>query len=104
MGIGLPKRATEIRAPNGGRSLRRIVVTLKAAGDARLLGQKRLPTRPGLCHQSGMAKMKNAAAVAREAGNSPAMIFSNYRELVTPQDAEAWFGIGPEDGKVKGKR
>jgi hypothetical protein len=32
-----------------------------------------------------MAKTKrNAAAVALEAGNSPAMIFSNYREPVTP--------------------
>jgi hypothetical protein len=24
------------------------------------------------------------------------MIFSNYRELVTPKDAERWFAITPE--------
>jgi hypothetical protein len=46
---------------------------------------------------------KNAAPVALEAGNSPAMILSNYRELVTPQDAEAWFGIMPLGRKVKSK-
>ena len=43
--------------------------------------------------------MKNVAQVALEAGNSPAVIFSNYRELVTPQDAKEWFAIVP-----KGKR
>lgn len=29
------------------------------------------------------------------------MIFSNYRELVTPQDAEAWFNILPAGAKGK---
>ena len=42
-----------------------------------------------------VAVIKNVAQVALEAGNSPAMIFSNYRELVTPQDAKAWFAIVP---------
>jgi hypothetical protein len=43
-----------------------------------------------------MAKTKkNAAAMALEAGNSPAMIFSNYREPVTPQDAKVWFSLRP---------
>jgi hypothetical protein len=43
-----------------------------------------------------MAKTKkNAVAVALEAGNSPAMIFSNYREPVTPPDAKVWFSIRP---------
>jgi len=42
-----------------------------------------------------VAVIKNVAQVALEAGNSPAMIFSNYRELVTPQDAKAWFSIRP---------
>jgi hypothetical protein len=27
------------------------------------------------------------------------MIFKHYRELVRPKEAEAWFGIMPEDGK-----
>ena len=35
------------------------------------------------------------ARVALEAGNSPAVIFSNYRELVTPQDTKLWFDIKP---------
>jgi len=34
--------------------------------------------------------------VALEMGNSPAMIFSNYRQLVTPAQAQAWFAILPE--------
>ena len=38
---------------------------------------------------------QNVAQVALEAGNSPQMIFSNYRELVTPKAAEAWFQITP---------
>ena len=42
-----------------------------------------------------MAQIKNAAEVALEAGNSPQMIFKHYRELVTPKDAEKWFGILP---------
>ncbi len=36
------------------------------------------------------------AKVSLEAGNSPRMVFSNYRELVRSVDAEKWFGITPE--------
>jgi integrase len=43
-----------------------------------------------------VAAIKNVAQAALEAGNSPAMIFSNYRELVTPRDARGWFAIRPE--------
>ena len=50
-----------------------------------------------------VAVVKNVAQVALEAGNSPAVIFSNYRELVTPQDAKAWFAIVPA-GKAAGRR
>jgi integrase len=42
-----------------------------------------------------MASVKNENRVAIEAGNSPQMIFSNYRELVTEQDAQRWFAIMP---------
>lgn len=35
--------------------------------------------------------------VAMEAGNSPAMIFRHYRELVTPETARAFWSIRPED-------
>ena len=51
-----------------------------------------------------LADIQAAAQVALEAGNSPQMIFSNYRELVTPQDAETWFAIVPPGTKAKGKR
>jgi integrase len=40
-----------------------------------------------------LAQTQNAAQVALEAGNSPAMVFRHYRELVTPAEAAVWFGI-----------
>jgi integrase len=42
-----------------------------------------------------VAEIQNVAQVALEAGNSPKIIFSNYRELVRPADAQKWFGIVP---------
>jgi integrase len=47
-----------------------------------------------------VAAVKNVAQVSLEAGNSPQMIFQHYRELVTPQDARAWFAITPETIKA----
>ena len=43
-----------------------------------------------------LAITPDAPRVALECGNSPEMIFQHYRELVTPEDAEAWFEIMPE--------
>jgi integrase len=43
-----------------------------------------------------VADVQNVAQVALEAGNSPAMIFSHYRELVTADDAKKWFSIQPK--------
>jgi integrase len=43
-----------------------------------------------------MAITKNENLVAAEAGNSPAKIFQNYRELVSDHDAAAWFSIEPK--------
>lgn len=43
-----------------------------------------------------VAQIQNVAQVALEAGNSPRMVFPNYREIVRPADAEKWFGITPE--------
>lgn len=34
--------------------------------------------------------------VALESGNSPAMIFAHYRELLTADDAKKWFAIAPQ--------
>jgi integrase len=42
-----------------------------------------------------VAQVQNVAQVALEAGNSPQVIFSCYRELVRPTDAERWFNILP---------
>jgi integrase len=43
-----------------------------------------------------IAQIQNVAQVALEAGNSPQIIFRNYRELVRPADAEKWFSIVPK--------
>ena len=43
-----------------------------------------------------LAEVQSAAQVALEAGNSPAMVFRHYRELVKPEAAKAWFAVGPE--------
>ena len=50
-----------------------------------------------------VATIKNVDQVALEAGNSPEMIFEHYRELVTADAAEKWFGIQPAKRKGKGK-
>ena len=42
-----------------------------------------------------VADIQNVAQVALETGNSPRMVFSNYRELVRPADAKKWFAITP---------
>ena len=40
-----------------------------------------------------VAQIKNIPQVAYESGNSPGIIDSNYRELVTEHDAKKWFRI-----------
>ncbi|MGZ4973442.1 MAG: tyrosine-type recombinase/integrase [Limisphaerales bacterium] len=51
-----------------------------------------------------VAQVQNVAQVALEAGNSPKMVFSNYRELVRPTDAQRWFAITPDNvGELKTK-
>jgi len=46
-----------------------------------------------------IAKVKSADQVALEAGNSPSIIFRDYRELATEEQADEWFGILPKDGQ-----
>lgn len=41
-----------------------------------------------------LASEQNAAQLALEMGNSPAMIFRHYRELTTPQEAKRWWNLG----------
>ena len=43
-----------------------------------------------------LAETNDAAKVALEMGNSPAMLFSSYRELADEHDAKSWFGIAPK--------
>jgi integrase len=43
-----------------------------------------------------LAQIQDAARVALEMGNSPQILFKHYRELVTPEAAQAWFGIVPQ--------
>jgi hypothetical protein len=42
-----------------------------------------------------LADVKSAAEVALEMGTSPQKLFTNYRELVTKEDAKVWFSILP---------
>ena len=46
-----------------------------------------------------LAATADAARVALELGNSPAKLFSNYRELADEHDATAWFVIAPKRSK-----
>jgi hypothetical protein len=46
-----------------------------------------------------IATVKSADQVALEAGNSPSIIFKNYRELTTEEQADKWFAILPKDGQ-----
>ncbi len=50
-----------------------------------------------------VAEIQDVAKVALEAGNSPAMVFGNYRQLVTPTQATEWFAIMPPAKAKKGK-
>ena len=42
-----------------------------------------------------VATLKDVPAVALECGNSPQVIFSNYRALATDAEARSWFSIMP---------
>ena len=49
-----------------------------------------------------VATTQNVNQVALESGNSPAIIFKHYRELVTPADAQKWWGIAPKSESTDG--
>jgi integrase len=42
-----------------------------------------------------LAEIQDVNRVALEAGNSPQVIFRDYRELATPEQARRWFAISP---------
>jgi integrase len=37
----------------------------------------------------------NVDQTSQEAGNTPKVVFRHYRELVSPQQGKAWFGVKP---------
>ena len=48
-----------------------------------------------------LAIVQSADQVALEMGNSPKKLFTNYRELATPAQAERWFSVMPaSEGKI----
>jgi hypothetical protein len=51
-------------------------------------------TRHSFCSYH-LARFRNAASTALEAGHSEAMLFAHYRELVTEQDAAEFWSIVP---------
>ena len=62
--------------------------------------QLRSPNRKVLWKHNGLrhsfisyrvSETQNVAQAAIEAGNSPQITFSNYRELVGPAEAKKWF-------------
>jgi integrase len=56
--------------------------------------------RNGLRHSycsCRMAIAQDENIVSAEMGNSAQMVYTNYRQLVTKEQAEAWFAILPED-------
>ena len=118
--VNLERRLIELRAGQAKTASRRIVPVSDNLGgwlepldrrgpvipSASILKQARTLARErgiewphnGLRHSYisyRIAEVKNAAQVALEAGNSPAIIFRHYRELVTEEEARAWFGIHP---------
>jgi integrase len=48
-----------------------------------------------------VAELNDTARVALEAGNTPDVIFKSYRELVSSDDAQAWFGALPPEKSTK---
>jgi len=46
-----------------------------------------------------LAQIQNANQVALETGHTVKVLFTNYRELVTPEEAKSWFEIAPKVGR-----
>ena len=44
-----------------------------------------------------VATLNDVPAVALECGNSPNVIFSNYRALATESEGKAWFAVMPPE-------
>jgi len=51
-----------------------------------------------------LAVVQSANQIALECGNSAAMVFAHYRELVRPDEAKAWFAVRPKRVRPEAKR
>jgi integrase len=72
--------------------------SVNAAREAAGVKQQFVWKRNGLRHSFcsyRLAVTSDAAKTALEAGNSPAMIFRHYRQLVTADEAARWFSVAP---------
>ncbi len=80
----------------GNRFSERIVESVNQAREANAtpFKWKKNALRHSFCSYR-LAVLKNSAQVAYEAGNSSAMIFKHYHELVAPEDAKKWFSTVP---------
>jgi len=61
------------------------------------------PRKNGMRHSFisyRLAATRDENAVALEAGNTPGIIHSNYRQLCTPKTARAWFNVQPAKSAV----
>lgn len=54
------------------------------------------------CASYWLAKVRNAAEVAMELGNSPNILYKHYRELVTEADADRFWAIRPQSARSSG--
>ena len=70
----------------------------KLGADRERAGLREKWPQNGLRHGFGsyhLARFADTAALALQMGNSPAMIFRHYRELVKPRAAEAFWNLHP---------
>lgn len=122
--VDLDRRLIQLRAGQAKTASRRIVpisenlfawLSLVQEREGKVLKQKTLPRQATeLTRSVGLewpnnvlrhsfisyrvAQIQDVNQVALEAGNSAAIIFRNYRELVTEEAAEKWFSIRPPEG------
>jgi len=87
----LPRRGKVVASSETAREMTALARSLGIAWPRNVLRHSFISYR--------IAIVKSADQVALEAGNSAAIIFRHYRELVTEETANEWFSIRPEEGR-----
>jgi hypothetical protein len=87
----LPRKGKVVRTPALHREVTGLARALKMEWPRNVLRHSFISYR--------IAIVKSADQVSLEAGNSPSIIFKNYRELTTEDEAEKWFAILPKEGQ-----